>query len=89
MQIGNRMDVNDCILYQNSSREIQDLHRIDAVSDEEENEPVQIGARSFSDKEWKDFLDRFDAVQDAVRELMKERQEKFEKEQQKEKSENE
>lgn len=80
MQIGNRIDINDCVLYQNSGREIQDLNRIDAVSDEEENEPVQIGARSFSDKEWKDFLDRFDAVQDAVRELMKERQEKFEKE---------
>lgn len=37
---------------------------------------VQIGAQSFSEKEWNRLLERFDSSEDAVRELLREEQEK-------------
>lgn len=38
-----------------------------------ETEPsFQIGARSFTEKEWDEFLEKFDAVEEAIRELMRE-----------------
>ncbi|MDE7313704.1 MAG: hypothetical protein K2N87_19115 [Eubacterium sp.] len=40
----------------------------------------QIGAISFTEKEWNKFLEEFDAIQDAIRELMREEQEKKEAE---------
>lgn len=38
-----------------------------------ETEPsYQIGSRSFTEKDWKNFLKKFDSVQDAIRKLMRE-----------------
>ena len=34
----------------------------------------QIGSQSFTEKEWEEFLDKFDSVQEAIQELMKEEQ---------------
>ena len=40
-----------------------------------DTEPTyQIGAQSFTEKEWEEFLDKFDSVEDAIQELMKEEQ---------------
>jgi len=40
-----------------------------------DTEPTyQIGSRSFTEKEWEAFLDKFDSVQEAIQELMKEEQ---------------
>lgn len=36
----------------------------------------QIGNSSFTIKEWEEFLEKFDAIEDAIRELMREEQEK-------------
>ena len=32
----------------------------------------QIGSQSFTEKEWEEFLDKFDSVEEAIQELMKE-----------------
>ncbi len=40
----------------------------------------QIGAQSYTEKEWKALLDKFDSVEEAIRELMREEQEKKEAE---------
>ena len=80
MQIVSRVDGSYYVPYQNNGRVIQEIKQVDVASVEEENESIQIGARSFSDKEWNDFFKKFDSVQNAVRELMKERHEKLEKE---------
>ncbi len=40
----------------------------------------QIGAQSFTEKEWEEFLDKFDSVEEAIQELMKEEQERKEAE---------
>ena len=40
----------------------------------------QIGAQSFTEKEWEEFLDKFDSVEEAIQELMKEEQAKKEAE---------
>lgn len=40
----------------------------------------QIGAQSFTEKEWEKFMDQFDSVEEAVKELMKEEQEEKEAE---------
>lgn len=34
----------------------------------------QIGSQSFTEKEWEEFLDKFDSVEEAIQELMKEEQ---------------
>ena len=34
----------------------------------------QIGSQSFTEKEWEEFLDKFDTVEEAIQELMKEEQ---------------
>lgn len=40
-----------------------------------DTEPAyQIGAQSFTEKEWKKFIDTFDSIEEAVQELMKEEQ---------------
>ena len=41
----------------------------------------QIGAQSFTEKEWEKFLEQFDSIEEAIRELMRERHEKEEEEQ--------
>ena len=40
----------------------------------------QIGSQSFTEKEWEEFLDRFDSLEEAIQELMKEEQERKEAE---------
>lgn len=46
-----------------------------------DTEPTyQIGAQTFTEKEWDEFLERFDSVEDAIKELMRERYEKEEEE---------
>lgn len=46
-----------------------------------DTEPTfQIGSLSLTEKEWNKFLEEFDAVQDAIREMMREEQEKKEAE---------
>lgn len=49
----------------------------------------QIGAQSFTEKEWKEFLEKFDSIQEAIRELMRQEQERKEAEQLKKKEEEE
>ena len=45
----------------------------------EEGEPsYQIGSQSFSEKEWDAFLDKFDAVEEVIKDQMKEEQERRE-----------
>ncbi len=40
-----------------------------------DTEPTyQIGAHSFTEKEWKEFFDKFDSIQEAIQELIKEEQ---------------
>ncbi len=40
-----------------------------------DTEPTyQIGAHSFTEKEWKEFFDKFDSIQEAIQELVKEEQ---------------
>lgn len=39
----------------------------------------QIGAQSFTEKEWDEFLAKFDSLQDAIRKLMEEERERLEK----------
>ena len=47
----------------------------------EEGEPsYQIGSQSFTEKEWDDFLEKFDAVEEVIQEQMKEEQERREEE---------
>lgn len=42
-----------------------------------DTEPAfQTGAQSFTEKEWDEFLEKFDAVEDTIRELMREEHEK-------------
>lgn len=41
----------------------------------------QIGAQSFTEKEWEKFLEQFDSIEEAIRELMRERHAKEEEEQ--------
>ena len=36
----------------------------------------QIGAQSFTEKEWDEFLGKFDSIEDMIRKLMRERQER-------------
>lgn len=46
-----------------------------------DTEPTyQIGAQSFTENEWGEFLDKFDSVEEAIQELMKEEQERKEAE---------
>ena len=46
-----------------------------------ETEPTyQIGSQSFTEKEWEEFLDKFDSIEETIRELMKEEQERKEAE---------
>ncbi len=40
----------------------------------------QIGVQSFTEKEWEEFLDKFDSAEEAIQELMKEEQERREAE---------
>lgn len=47
----------------------------------------QIGARSFTEKEWEEFLEKFDSIQEAIREAMREEQERRQAEQLKQKQE--
>ncbi len=42
-----------------------------------------IGAQSFTEKEWEEFLDKFDSFEEAIRELMKEEQTRKEEEENK------
>lgn len=46
----------------------------------EEEEIFQIGAQTFTIKEWKEFLDKFDSVQEVLEASMRERHAKQEKE---------
>ena len=46
----------------------------------EEEETFQIGAQTFTIKEWKEFLDKFDSVQEVLEASMRERHAKQEKE---------
>lgn len=46
----------------------------------ETEESYQIGGSSFTIKEWEEFLDKFDSIEEAIRELMEEEQEKKEAE---------
>ena len=49
-----------------------------------DTEPTyQIGAQSFTEKEWEEFLDKFDSVEEAIQELMKEEQARKEAEEDK------
>lgn len=51
----------------------------------EEGEPsYQIGSQSFSEKEWDEFLDKFDAVEEVIKVQMKEEQERREEEEEEE-----
>lgn len=46
-----------------------------------DTEPTyRIGAQTFTEKEWEEFLERFDSVEDAIKEMMRERFEKEEEE---------
>ena len=80
MQIGNRIDGIYGVPYLFNDKVMEDAKESDVVSHEEENEPVQIGARAYTDKEWDAFLKKFDSVQNTVKELMRERHDKLEKE---------
>lgn len=44
-------------------------------------ESYRIGARSYTQKEWDQFLERFDTTEETVRELMREEQAKRQEEQ--------
>ncbi len=49
-----------------------------------DTEPTyQIGSQSFTEKEWEEFLDKFDSIEEAIQELMKEEQERKEAEEEK------
>lgn len=49
-----------------------------------DTEPTyQIGAQSFTEKQWEEFLDKFDSVEEAIREMMKEEQTRKETEEEK------
>lgn len=61
--------------YQNILQErIQELS--EKIQNGETEPSYQIGAQSFSLKEWDEFLAKFDSVEEAIRELMREEQEK-------------
>lgn len=47
----------------------------DKVKNGDTEQSFQIGAQSFTIKEWNKFLERFDDTEDAVKELMKQEQE--------------
>ena len=50
------------------------------IGNGENEETFQIGAQSFTIKEWKEFLDKFDSIQEVMEELMRERHKLQEKE---------
>lgn len=50
------------------------------IENGETEEAFQIGAQTFTIKEWKEFLDKFDSVQEVIEELMRERHKLQEKE---------
>ncbi len=51
-----------------------------------DTEPTyRIGAQTFTEKEWDEFLERFDSLEDAIRELMRERFEKVKEAQEEQK----
>ena len=47
----------------------------DKVKNGDTEQSFQIGAQSFTIKEWNKFLERFDDTEDAVKELMQQEQE--------------
>lgn len=49
---------------------------LDKVKNGDTEPSFQIGAQSFTVKEWNRFLEKFDDTEDAVKELMREEQEK-------------
>ena len=46
------------------------------IKNGETENSYQIGSQSFTEKEWDEFLSKFDSVEDAIRKLMEEEQEK-------------
>ena len=57
------------------------IHEIFVKIQNGDTEPTyQIGAQSFTEKEWEEFLDKFDTTQEAIQELVKEEQERKEAE---------
>lgn len=52
----------------------------DSRKERETEETFQIGAQTFTVEEWKEFLDKFDSMQEVLKVLMKERHAKLEAE---------
>ena len=46
------------------------------IKNGETENSYQIGSQSFTEKEWDEFLSKFDSLEDAIRKLMEEEQEK-------------
>lgn len=60
------------------AEKIEELH--DKIKNGDTEASFQIGAQSFTEKEWDELLCNFDSVQEEIKELMKEKQEKAEEE---------
>lgn len=76
-----------------SSEETQDYTKflkekmdeiIEKIKNGDTEVSYQIGAQSFTEKEWEELLEKFDSIEEAIQELMKEEQAKKEEEAQKE-----
>ena len=82
MQIENRINGRYGLYFQNNKvmkgTTIENKKSMKEIADRED-ESYQIGGRAFTMKEWNYFLKKYDAIQDTVREQMKEHQEKLEK----------
>ena len=58
----------------------QQMMLSEKVKNRETEESFQIGAKTFTNQEWKEFLDKYDSIQEVIKELMRERHKLQEKE---------
>lgn len=74
-------EVGYIAMYADSSTEYDPIEELqEKIENGDTEESFQIGAQTFTIKEWKEFLDKFDSVQEVIEKLMRERHKLQEKE---------
>jgi len=72
-------DISDEDYMELIRKQIEEMQ--EKIDNDEVNKSFQIGGQTFTVEEWDEFLKKFDSIQDALEELMKERHAKMEKQQ--------
>lgn len=71
-------DISDKEYIELIRKQIEEMQ--EKLDNGEVNESFQIGAQTYTLEEWQEFLDKFDSIQEIIRELMRERHDRLEKE---------